>query len=284
MIGVGIGVHWSVWAAGGAAPAWTPSDSTPLDVLDVGAAGAAWTTTGKTVAATAPGDPIGALVPQGGPAGDWQQATAGRRMLIAAIGSQVAALCDHSDDAIGRISNYPSAGPKTLGIRAQYVGAIGAAEVDVLLVVGGTTRGFQVRIGGASSTAPGVSFAADVTGPTVSRRCSTWIPTTAPFSLVIVYRGGGNTTTANYSLFIDGVELTIDTTGPSMDVSTTSYVLNAGPTASPVNGKFSRLCVVAEDKTATADEVRTWLEETGALLLESGGFLLLENGGKILLE
>ena len=248
-------------AAGPPGVIWSPGDSTPLEWLDVGAAGATWTTTGKTVAATAPGDPVGALVPQGGPAGDWQQATAGRRMLLGAIGSQVAMVGDHGDDAIGRVSNFASASAKTLGIRAQYNSTIATSDVDVLVVVGGTTRGFRVHIGGPTSASPGLSFAADITSPTISRRVSTWQPTgTDPFSLVIVYRGGGNTTTGNYSVWVNGVALTIDTTGASMDVSSTSYVLNAGPVTNPVDGRFAKMCVVAEDLSANPGYVTGWLE------------------------
>jgi hypothetical protein len=190
-LGLGLGLGR---AAGPVGVIWSPGDSTPLEWLDVGAAGATFTTTGKTVAATAPGDPVGALVPQGGPAGDWLQSTAGRRMLLGAIGSQVAMVGDHGDDAIGRVSNFPAVnGAKTLGIRAQYNATIITNDLDVLVIVGGTTRGFQVRIGGPTSSSPGLSFAADLTGPTVSRRVSTWQPGTDPFSLVIVYKGGGNT-------------------------------------------------------------------------------------------
>ena len=257
-LGLGLGLGR---ARGPVGVIWSPGDSTPLEWLDVGAAGATWTTTGKTVAAVAPGDPVGALVPQGGPAGDWQQATAGRRMLLGAIGSQVAMVGDHGDDAIGRAYNFPSAGAKTLGIRAQYNATIITNDLDVLVIVGGTTRGFQVRIGGPTSSSPGLSFAADLTGPTVSRRVSTWQPPgTDPFSLVIVYKGGGNTTTANYAAWVNGVELAIDTTGASFDVSSTSYVLNAGPVASPVNGRFAKVCVVAEDKSTSASDVTGWLE------------------------
>ena len=256
-IGLGLGL---TRPRGSAAVIWSPGDSTPLEWLDVGAPGATWTTIGKTVAATSPGDPVGALVPQGGPAGDWRQSFAGRRMLLGTIGSQVAMVSDHNDDAIERISGFVSAGAKTLGIRAQYNSAIATGDLDVLVVVGGTTRGFQVRIGGPTSSSPGLSFAADITGPTVSRRVSTWQPGTDPLSIVIVYRGGGNTTTANYSVWVNGVALTIDTTGASFDVSTTSYVLNAGPVTNPVNGKFAKMCVVAEDMSANPGHVTGWLE------------------------
>lgn len=264
--GLGAVLPRMLWGGGPPPALWNPVDSTPLDVLDAGDAGAIYTTTGKTTLSSYLQAPVGAYVPTVGPAGDWQQATTARRMTLVAMGDQMAFLGDGGDDALGRINNYPSAGAKTLGIRAQYTVALGASDVDVLLVLGGTSRGFQVRIGGASSSAPGISFAADITGPTTSRRCSTWIPTTAVFSLVIVYRGGGNTTTSNYRIWVNGVEQVIDTTGPSMDVSTTSYVLNAGPASSPVTGKFSRLCVVAEDKSASEPDVRGWLEEPMDLL------------------
>lgn len=249
-------------ASGGPPPAiWTPGDSTPLDWLDVGAAGAAWTTTGKTVAVTSPGDPIGALVQQGGLGlPDYVQATLARRPTLASIGGQLAATHDHVDDGLSCINNYPSNGAKTLGLRMQYNAAIGTAEVDVVCVVGGVNRTFQVRFGGATSTQPGLSFAADVSGATVPRRVSTWIPTTAAFSLVVVYKGGGNTTTANYSVWVDRTPLTINTTGSSFAASTASWLLQQSTTTFPVNGKFSKFCVVAEDKSASVDDVFDWLE------------------------
>lgn len=258
-----VGLFAGTAAPGPPPPVWNPGDSTPLDWLDAGADASTYTLTTKLLAVRDLNAPVGALVPAGGPAGDWQQVTTARRPRIGVLGADQAALVfDHGDDAIGRVSNYPSAaGAKSLGIRVQYNATIGASDVDVLLVLGGTTRGFQVRIGGPSSASPGLSFAADLNGPTVSRRVSTWQPPgTDPFSLVIVYKGGGNTVSANYAVFVNGVELVIDTTGASFDVSSTSYVLNSGPVSSPVNGRFSKLCVVAEDKAATHQDIRDWLE------------------------
>lgn len=251
---------------GAAPPPWSPDDSTPLDVLDAGDQGAIYTTTGKTILSSYLQAPVGAVVPTIGPAGDWLQSTTARRMTLVVLGDQMSFLADGTDDNLGRVNNYASASAKTVGIRAQYTVAIGAGDTDVLLTVGGASRGFKVQIGGASSAHPGISFAADMSGPTVSRRCSTWIPTTTAFTLVVVYKGGGNTTTANYALFVDGVELTIDTTGPSLSPDSTSYVLNAGAAASPIVGKFSRFCVVAEDKSASHGDVEGWLEEPMTLL------------------
>lgn len=262
MHGHAFGMPWVKHLDGSAL--WTPADDSPQFWVDTPAArtnNRLFTTSTKVAAATALTDPVGAIVQEGGIGFDLIQATGTRRYTLSQMtDGQWAVASDGVDDCLLNSTLALSAGAKTLGLRIEYSTTHTGSDIDVPITIGGSTSSFRLYLTGTASGSKGLSFVADLGATVMSRRYSGL--TTAlgvPLTIIIAYNGGTNTTTANYRLFIDGVEVTIDTTGATMGggVNTALLALTVG--SAPLFGKLSKAFVVTGDKSSIVADMHAYL-------------------------
>lgn len=267
MHGFGLGVPWAKQcAAGGSPPApWTPADATPLFWVDIPLAranGRIFTTSAKTTAATALSDPVGAIVQEGSLGNDLIQATTSRRYTLSQMtDGQWAVESDGVDDALISATVAFATGAKTLGCRFEYHTALGATETDVLLTMGGSSAMTQIRIIGSSSASKGISLICDAAGvsKTMRRYSGFTVSAGTAYTLVLAYNGGAVDSSASYRLFIDGSEVTIDTTGSAVTGSSTTTLLCLTVANAPVSGRMSKVFVVDGDQSAIIADMQSYL-------------------------
>lgn len=252
---------------GGAAPApWTPASGTPLFWVDTPAAlagGRLWQLSTLSTAVTTVADPIGAIVQEGSLGNDLIQATGSRRYYLTTLADgQYALGSDGIDDALISSTVAFSTGAKTLGCRFEYHAALGATETDVLLMMGGASAMTQIRIIGSSSASKGISLICDVAGVSKTMRRYSGFTTSSgtTHTLILAYDGGAVDSAASYRLFIDGSEVTIDTTGSAVTGSATTTLLCFSVASSPLSGKMSKVFVVDGDQSTILADMIAYLE------------------------
>lgn len=248
-----------------AAASWSPADDTPMLWIDTAAAlagGRLWQNSTKTTAVTTLGDPVGAIVQEGSIGADLTQATGTRRYYLAQLADAQWALgSDGVDDALISSAVAFSTGAKTLGCRFEYHTSLGASETDVLLTMGGSSALTQIRISGTSSANKGIQLICDVGGTSKVMRRYSGFTTSAgtTYTLVIAYNGGAVDSTASYRLFVDGVEVTIDTTGSAVAGSTTTTLLCVTVANAPASALMSKVFVCTGDLSAKIADMQAYL-------------------------
>lgn len=252
------------WVKNAGSSVWTPASDSPLFWVDIPAARSnnrLFTTSGKVTPATTLTDPVGAIVQEAGIGFDLTQATGTRRYTLSQMADgQWAVASDGVDDFLSSSTFSLPSGAKTLGFRIEYSAAHTGSDIDAPLTIGGASTTFRLYLTGTASGTKGLSFVADLGATVVSRRYSGLVTTPGvPLTVIIAYSGGANHVTASYRLFINGAEVTIDTTGATMGGGVSTGLLALGVASAPTQGMMSKAFVVTGDKSSIVPAMHSYL-------------------------
>lgn len=181
-------------AAGGATPAWDPTDLAGLALwLDASDISTLSQDTGGSTPVTTSGDPVGRWADKSGNSRHLTQATAGRRPTYQAAGrdtGQPALSLDDIDDGLTRATGHVPPGALTLALVGKITSTPGGAEYDQFFACGDGTTWVSVLLSGDASYS-GVAFARGTVGTPAGVKATSASIATGKTSTLLIYDGAG---------------------------------------------------------------------------------------------
>mgnify|MGYP000004507751 CR=1 FL=1 len=254
-LGGGFGLHL-VGSVGSTGSVWTPGSLGAALALWLDAddnAASIWQNSGGTGAVSASGDPVGQASDKSGLGRHFIQATSTKRLTWQqnSIGAGHSAIrADDVDDALAPAATFQLTGAQTWAITYRLT-SVPAGEFDELIDLGNGVASTSRLLCTDNAAYQKLTWAFDFNGAVAGVGISPTLDT-LKHSLLIVYAGGGASTPANYTCWLDGVAQTVVATSAVGPYLGTACLANKSDATGPAAVEFGKI-VLASGALAGAD-------------------------------
>lgn len=240
-LGLGVSLAHGGWGAAEAA-AWSPAELTTSLWLSAADLASLFTDSGRTTPVAANDDPVGAYSDKSGNGHHFTGSSTARPLYKSAgIGSHPSVRWDDSNDALTCTPAFCPSGAQTIALVFKLSSVPGAAEFDGLLDLSTGSRStlfYVCNYAGYTPICFCVSYTAGGSGIGFS-----WTPDTAAHTLLVTYDGTGPNVASHYQAWLDGVPVTLATTG-AFGLSSNASIGNSGAGGFPLAGDLSEVILI----------------------------------------
>lgn len=223
-------------------PPWSPADLTPTFWLSAADISSLSTDSGGSTPVTATGDDVGRFADKSGNNRHFTGAGGTRpKYQATGVAGRPSVRWDDTDDVLSRTPTFCPSGAQTIAIVFKLSSWPSAAEFDGLIDLSTGTRSTQFFVCNYAGYTP-ICFAVDYSGSGAGIGFS-WTPDTNAHTLLITYDGTGSHTASHYQAWLDGVPVTLSTTG-SFSLSSNCSIGNSGAGGYPLAGDLAEVLIL----------------------------------------